>query len=271
MLNPPAPRPQLLVFTDLDGTLLDHADYSYAPAQPALAALQARGIPLVLASSKTAAEIERLHEALGLGSTPAIVENGAGVLRSGRVRSAEDDHARLRAALATLPPDLRQAFRGFSDMSPQEVSKLTGLAAEDAVRAKDRQFSEPGIWLGGDAALEEFRARLAAQGIAAQQGGRFLTLSFGATKADRIAEIAADYGTPCTLALGDAPNDIAMLEAADFGVIIRNDHGPGIPPLAGEADGRITRTARPGPSGWNDAVLDFLETHACAGDPASHG
>ena len=62
-----AARPTMLVFTDLDGTLLDHNDYGYGPALPALTELKARDIPLVLASSKTAAEIAPLHHDLGLG------------------------------------------------------------------------------------------------------------------------------------------------------------------------------------------------------------
>lgn len=251
-------RHRIVVFTDLDGTLLDHETYSWAPARPALAALKAHGAALVLASSKTAAEIAHLHSALGLGETPAIVENGAGLYEPGKERARAGDHARLCAALSALPQELRRHFKGFSDMNVEEVAAVTGLLAEAAARARARTFSEPGLWLGDSRERTAFIAALAANGIAAREGGRFLTLSFGATKADRMAEIAARLGAGQTLALGDAPNDVEMLETADHGVIIRNDHGPGIPPLAGEATGRITRSTVPGPTGWNAAVLDFL-------------
>lgn len=86
MTSPAPAAPVRLVFTDLDGTLLDHETYSFAPAAEALAALKARGVPLVLASSKTAAEIAELHRALGLGDTPAIVEKRRGALAAGRGR-----------------------------------------------------------------------------------------------------------------------------------------------------------------------------------------
>ncbi|GGD46214.1 HAD-IIB family hydrolase [Sinisalibacter lacisalsi] len=264
-----APQPvPLLVFSDLDGTLLDHAGYGHAPARPALAALRARGVPLVLASSKTAAEIAPLQADLGLDPAPAIVENGAGVIWP-EAAPGEDDSAyrRLRAALARLPGPLRAGFTGFGDMSAAEVANLTGLSPDAAARAKARAHSEPGLWRGAAAGRRAFCAALAEQGITVQAGGRFLTLGFGGSKAERMAEIAAAYGTPRTLALGDAPNDIGMLEAADHGVIIRNDHGPGLPPLAGEATGRITRSTLPGPEGWNAAVLDFLSTH----DPKGKG
>ncbi len=71
-------------------------------------------------------------------------------------------------------------------------------------------------------------------------------------------EIAAEYGNPTRIALGDAPNDAEMLEAADHGIILFNPHGTPMPPLAGERAGLIRRTSLAGPVGWNAAVLDLL-------------
>lgn len=249
----------LVVFTDLDGTLLDHATYSYEPALPALKALKAANVPLVLASSKTAAEIASLHAALGLGDTPAIVENGAGLFQPGQAAQNDTAYAQIRAAVDGLPPDLRQGFKGFGDMTPAEIAQTTGLSAQAAREAAQRCHSEPGLWTGDESSQDTFLNVLKALGISARQGGRFLTLSFGATKADRMAQITQTLGAPATLALGDAPNDREMIETADRGVIIRNDHGPGIPSLPGEARGTITRTALPGPEGWNLAVLEALD------------
>ena len=70
----------LLVFTDLDGTLIDHDTYDWTPAKPAIEALKKFSAGLVLASSKTAAEMGPLRAKIGANRWPAIVENGAGVL-----------------------------------------------------------------------------------------------------------------------------------------------------------------------------------------------
>ena len=75
MSDPVSPR--FLVFTDLDGSLLDHHDYGYRDALPQLRQLESLGIPVIPASSKTRAEIERLRDELG-NTHPFIVENGAG-------------------------------------------------------------------------------------------------------------------------------------------------------------------------------------------------
>ncbi|SLN68763.1 Putative mannosyl-3-phosphoglycerate phosphatase [Aquimixticola soesokkakensis] len=252
-----------LVFTDLDGTLLDHSTYSYAAARDALRLLHHHGVPLVLASSKTAAEIAPLRAELGYPHVPAIVENGAGILEA-HAKAGEDrgDYLEIIAILNALPGRIRACFEGFSDWSVGEIARHTGLPAEEAARAAARQFSEPGIWLGSDEELAAFEAELAKYGLRGRRGGRFYTLSFGATKASRMAEITARARpAPITLALGDAPNDREMIEMADYGVIIKNDHGAELPALDGEAQGRVIRTDLSGPAGWNRAVIDILSPH----------
>ncbi|MCB1388975.1 MAG: HAD-IIB family hydrolase [Rhodobacteraceae bacterium] len=243
---------RLLIFTDLDGTLLDHETYDFAPALPMLDRLAAMGVPVIAASSKTAAEIAGWQERLGLSRWPAIVENGAAL-----ADGAFDDagYRRLRLAVAALGAP----FRGFGDMTVQEVAEVTGLGPEAAALARKRAYSEPGIWRGTDAALERFLSALSARGISARRGGRFLTLSWGGSKAGRMAELVARLRPEVTVALGDAPNDAEMLAAADWAVVVRNEHGPGVAPLPDET--RVIRTRAPGPNGWREgleAVLDRL-------------
>lgn len=258
----------VLVFSDLDGTLLDHASYSWAAATDALTHLRGLGAGVVLATSKTAAEVAPLREAIGFADWPAIVENGGGLLwpedppdQTGPV------YQRLRARLHSLPA----GFVGFGDMSVSEICDRTGLPEEEAKRAKSRRFSEPGIWTGPDGTLDAFVAAAKAAGLAVQRGGRFLSLSFGGTKADRMDDVIARYAPRCTIALGDAPNDIQMLDRADYGVIVANPAAAPLPRLPGEASGRIRRTARPGPMGWSDATFDILDEISMTRETTPHG
>ncbi|WP_163849619.1 HAD-IIB family hydrolase [Pseudooceanicola aestuarii] len=251
--------PPFIVFTDLDGTLLDHQSYDYAPALPALSRLRAYGVPVVLASSKTAAEIAPLRAELRLTASPAIVENGAGLLPPNSPAEDKGDvYDRLRACLDQVSAPLREKFRGFGDLGAGAVALDSGLSPQKAELACKRAFSEPGLWYGTAVEKREFIAELAEFGVTARRGGRYLTLTFGGTKADRMDEAAALFGNPHRIALGDAPNDIEMLENASVGVVIRNDHGAPLPKLKGEASGQILRSTKPGPAGWNEMMMSLI-------------
>lgn len=254
-----------IVFSDLDGTLLDHQSYSHQAAAPALQRLRAQRIPLVLCSSKTAAEIIPLRRELGFENCPAIVENGAGILEANASRPLPAPrHAELTSIIEQLPAELSDSFSGFSSWGDTELEARTGLESAAARRAAQRDYSEPGLWQGDAADRREFIAALERRGVHAQQGGRFLTLGFAGSKATRMREIIARYRAQqadpvFSIALGDAPNDIEMLESADRGVIVPNPAHGGIPALAAESEGRIIRATRPGPAGWNQSLLALLD------------
>jgi len=252
---------KLIVFTDLDGTLLDHDSYSWSPAIPALEMMKALGVPLVLASSKTAYELVVLRKELGFEHCPAIVENGAGLLPAyEKPEQNGQQHAQILAALSDLPPALRAQYEGFSDWSDAECAEKTGLPLKQAKSARQRQFSEPGLWSGTQDELQDFEAKLAEKGISAREGGRYLTLSFGATKADWMSKILDDFDPrPKSMALGDAPNDVEMIVEADFGVIIKNTHGAGILRQSDSIEASIVRTKQSGPTGWNIEVQARLK------------
>lgn len=258
-----------LVFTDLDGTLLDHDSYSFEAARPALALLKERGIPLILASSKTEAEMRPIAEAIGI-SHPMIVENGAGVVRLPSHAVVADEHSsspynHLRTLLRKLPKELAACFEGFGDWNVEEISGQTGLPLSSAALARQRRFSEPGLFTGTDTQKRAFLGFLDAQGFTAVQGGRFFTLMPKTSKAERMAEVVAHYQRSMekpvrTVALGDALNDLAMLEAADCGIIIANPAHTPLPATERERQGAILRSEQAGPEGWNTMIHQLVAT-----------
>ncbi len=269
----PLPAEEIVVYTDLDGTLLDHHDYSYAAARPALDELRRGGVPVVLTSSKTFPELVMLADRLGLDH-PVIGENGAFVAwpraydigvpgdreRDGyRIRRFGADHAGIVALLATLRADSSFRFEGFSDWDVATLAARTGLPPDDARRAGQREASEPIVWRGSEAALSAFRRALADHGLTLVKGGRFFHVMGDTSKADAMRWLhhllEERRGRALTsIALGDGPNDLQMLEAADVAVVVAN---PDSDPIAPQAD-RILWTRLPGPAGWNEAILELL-------------
>lgn len=260
-------RPHLILFSDLDGTLLDHDSYSWASAEPALERLRMAGIPLVLSSSKTSAEMAAIRNEMG-NRDPYIVENGAAVVIPehyfGGVREQVVTFGASRDVVLSELGRLRAAgaqFRGFNDMATEELAGLTGLDVVAASRALQRHATEPLIWQGSDGELEAFRASLAAANLRLVQGGRFWHAMGIFDKADGarflLEKYQERYGRESLLAiaLGDSPNDQQLLESADIPVVIRglNSDSVQLP-----SDRHAVRSLRSGPEGWNDCVLNLL-------------
>ena len=263
---------RLVVFTDLDGTLLDHQTYSHALAQPALDALKASGAELVPCSSKTRAELLPLWRELGLGG-PLISENGGGVfLPQGHplasqpgwlpagpgwlMRALGLDIASVRARLATFAP--RFGAKGFGQLSDAEVAGLTGLSLEAAALARQREFNEP-VWLPEpERQAEAFLAAARQSGLEATRGGRFFHVLCGADKG-RAARLLLELQrrtSPRIISagLGDAPNDAPLLAAVDRPFLVaRPDGSHAALDLPG-----LVRVPLPGPAGFNQAVLGLL-------------
>ncbi len=268
---------ELIVFSDLDGTLLDHDSYSFAPAQGALEALRQRDIPLVLASSKTLDELLALRQQLG-NRDPFIVENGGALCipsgyfagfhgdcrRDGyEIERFSPDYEALTATLEAIRCEHGFIFCGFHDWTEAQVVKFTGLSPQAASQAKRRLCSEPILWRDSQEGLHKFKHLLAQRGLKTVQGGRFLHVLGSADKAlamQRLVALYCDHGRtkPHTVALGDSPNDLQMLQAADTAVVVKNHLGQH---LRHAALARAVYTQGVGPVGWNEAIAGLLAAH----------
>lgn len=266
----------LLFFTDLDGTLLDHDDYSWDAARPALDRLQREGLPLVFVTSKTRREVEPLREEIG-STDPFVVENGAAVLfpdseseleisgsvsqEGYRVVILGKPYDQVRRFVARVGP--RFGIRGFADMSVSEVAELTGLPDAEAALARQREYTEPFLLTGGGD-LERLRREAAGAGLAITTGGRLHHLMGAGQSKGRAVRIVRDVlvqadGEPATtVGLGDSPNDLPMLEVVDIAVVVPRPNGSQL-----ELDRPGVRVAeRPGSRGWNEAVGRILDAWA---------
>lgn len=261
---------KMILFSDLDGTLLDETGYSFHDALPALNLIQAHAIPLILCSSKTRAEIEAYRLGMRNGH-PFISENGGGIfIPQGYFPALLDatsfdgyqlitlgtPYVEIRSRFVALRQQLGAQVRGFGDMTAEEVAELTGLSCEAASFAKQRDFDEPFIFDG--APDERFLQAIEDTGLRWTQGRIFHIL--GNHDKGHAVEILKslylqEYGATTSIGLGDGFNDLSMLQSVDHPVLIRHEDG--------SFDSRIAiaglvKTQSPGPQGWNAAVLQLL-------------
>jgi mannosyl-3-phosphoglycerate phosphatase len=262
----------VVVFTDLDGTLLDHETYRFEAAMPALERLERKNIPVIFCTSKTRAETEFWRARTGNGR-PFIVENGGAIYvprgslpleaqeareRGGyQVLEFGTPYPRLVAALEQAERSSGCAIRPFHRMSAEQIAAATGLALEQAKLAAQREYDEPFEIL--DPARERaLLGEIERMGLRWTRGGRFWHITGGNDKGAAVAVLAGLYRRLApevtTVALGDGLNDAAMLAAADVAVVM--------PSAQSERLLEMVPGARPaparGPAGWAQVLLEMV-------------
>lgn len=267
-----------LIATDLDGSLLDHDSYSYAPAKATLDLLEQLRIPVILASSKTRSEMLALRNELG-NEHPFIVENGAAVcvpqgyfLRQPKdtldregywVKEMVPAREHWMPALNELSAELPECFVSFAQAGVAGIAQMTGLSLEKAALANDREYSEPVQWRGSasEKELARFLHCLEERGARVMRGGRFYSVSGQSDKGEAWDwlraqyALAADASRVYDLTIGDGDNDVPMLELAHRALPIPV-HGRALPVLQREEG--VISTQGYGPEAWAIGVQQWL-------------
>lgn len=271
--------PNYIIFTDLDGTLLDHYTYSFKAALPALKIIKDRNIPLILTSSKTRTEIDKLRAKLQ-NTDPFIVENGGAVyipenffLIEFSFQKRQDSY--LVIELGTPYPKLRQAYNtiksitglslvGFGDLTPEKLVNKTGLSLEEARLAINREYDEPFLIENeiNESKLEQIKKIVSDLGLKLTMGGRFYHLMGNNDKGAAVKILTSIFRKAwrddiTTVGLGDSLNDLPMLEAVDKPILVQKP--------SKEYDKAVLAKIEPtlakgiGPEGWNEAVLKIIK------------
>ena len=267
---------ELVVFTDLDGTLLDRVTYSYDKALPSVKHLLQESIPVIFCSSKTRAEQETYRHELGLFH-PFIVENGGAIfIPEGYFPFKFDYHGtkdgyqiielgiayhEVRLILERIRADAGINFRGFGDMAVQEVADDTGLDLQAARRAKEREYAETIKLEGPPDEISRTLNAIKEAGLNYARGGRYYDV-MGPNDKGMATKILINLfqkklGRLKTVGIGDSPNDLPMLLAVDIPVLVQKPEG-----VWEEMDiPNLSRVEGVGPEGWARAVEEITQVH----------
>jgi mannosyl-3-phosphoglycerate phosphatase len=275
---------RLLIFSDLDGTLLDVDNYSFRPALPALEEIRKREIPLILCSSKTRAEIEVYQRKLWIDD-PFISENG-GALYIPRdyfhqlPQELKNKGTYLVLELGTPYRKIRRIFEevfdklnlkavGFGDLKPEEISSLLNLDQTEAILSKRREYDEPFYFLEevGEEAVKSAEKEFEKKGLTLTTGGKLYHLTGKNDKGKAVGLLIQMFrdngeGELITIGLGDSRNDLSMLESVDLPVLVRRKDNSYDKDILDKL--KVHKAPGIGPQGWNQAVLDLIDKQAGA-------
>jgi mannosyl-3-phosphoglycerate phosphatase family protein len=268
-------KSKFIIFSDLDGTLLDHHTYSFAAANESIDYIKINSIPLILVSSKTQPEMLKYQKDLNITGLPFVVENGAAVYTASGYFDNKPDYVtndglvcyqfglpfeELKEKLEEISQKYNYQIKGFHNSNKREIIEKTGLNDEQAEMAMQREFSIPLFY--DDKAEEILKQEISELGLNILYGGRFMHLLGNANKGDAMRILLKMYQQKYngvdikSIALGDSPNDFDMLAEADFPVLVKRHDGTyaDITNLDSLIYGQEI-----GPIAWNTAVLSILK------------
>ena len=221
-----------IVFTDLDGTLLD-AKYSFKKALPALNILKELEIPLIICSSKTRAEIEVYRKKLN-NNHAFISENGGAIFiplnffyETKKEKYKIIELGKSYKNLVNVFKKIKKQIpaKGFSDMTSKELSKHSGLSLKEAKLAKKREYDE--AFVLENKKFEKKLLRLIKKyKLNYTKGGKYYHL-LGDNDKGKAVKILSElykkkYKKILTIGLGDAKNDLPMLKSTNKSFFVKD-------------------------------------------------
>jgi mannosyl-3-phosphoglycerate phosphatase len=264
---------KFIIFTDLDGTLLDRETYGFEAARPALRSLRQKGVPLILVSSKTRSEMEFYRKRLD-NYHPFISENGGAVfIPKGYFSSLFSydretgdyfvlefgtPYLRILEVLRSVEEETRIPLKGFSDFSAGELAAHCGMPLTEAECAKKREYDEPFLIQREGEQIDIVKRKIEEKGMAYSWGGRFHHLHGKNDKGKAVRILKElyenEFSSVQAVAIGDSLNDVSMFAAVDRPILLVG----GQDVLSYLSLDNLTTYQGQGPGAWNEAVLGVL-------------
>ncbi|UOD35525.1 HAD-IIB family hydrolase [Deferribacteraceae bacterium V6Fe1] len=248
-----------LIFTDLDGTLLDHFTYSFKEAIPCIDIIKTKNIPLAFITSKTKVEVEKIISQVDYDIVFSV-ENGAAVYFFDKLKIHNKVFGEKLEKIIQFYEKVKKRYNLLSvfEISEEKLSEMVNLSVEKIRLLKEREFSVPFI-IKVNNNLQQLEAEAASSGFKILKGGRFYHLvSKNQDKGVALNYIKNILGKNCKcIGLGDSGNDYDLLSNVDIPIIIKkydDSYDEKLLDIKGAIKSRFV-----GPKGWCDSLIKFLK------------
>jgi len=251
------------VVSDVDGTLMDHA-YDLTPAKKTIKTLQRISIPVILCTSKTAAEVKVIRKELNL-TDPYIVENGAAIYGEslkkvdGQIILGKS-YEILEEILNCISKEIDYKLIPLNNISDQEATNLTGLKGDSLNLMRDRHWSMP--FLNPPCFLEE-KINICCKKFKVDifKGNRMSHLLSTESNKGKAINALKNYSNNQNIqiiGLGDSPNDLPLLLNSDIRIVIPGINGPNLNLIDQLKNLDYTIASEPNGFGWRNEVNKLI-------------
>ncbi len=255
----------LIIFTDLDGSLLHRDNFKFDEIKDYLKNLIDDGIIIIPNTSKTENEIEEFLKELG-SELPFISENGSSIHGLNLINNNFPNKivlSRNKQELAEIfnskvPEKLKTKCKFISDMNLKEQTNILGLKEHNLRNALNRKYTIPFLFEGNKNEQNELIKILKTLTLTMQEGGRVLNLGDNTNKSKSMNQVLKIYrkveNKIKVIAVGDNLNDLDMLRNSDIPCLVFNDQ---FKQDQINIDNLIVSN-KPSPEGWADVIKTAL-------------
>ena len=260
-------KKQIIIFTDLDGSLLDKDTFEFHEIEDYFRDLVSKGIKIIPNSSKTKAELSNFNKQYNLNLS-FIAENGSSIHGLNLIHANLPEKVSLSRPTnqiyeiynENISSDLKNNITFISKLNIKEQQEIFGLPLDKIKLALKRNNSLPIQFNGNEFEKNEFIKIMNNAGLAVQTGGRIMNICDKVNKSEAIIktlelisnEIQNDI---ITIGVGDNQNDIAMLKETDYSCLVKNDN---FDSSLINIDNLI-KSSEPSPLGWADVIKTAIQ------------
>ena len=227
-------KTSVVIFTDLDGTLLDRDTFKFDEIKDYIKSLINKGITIIPNTSKTNAELDNFIKELGF-NIPFITENGSAIHGLNLINKnlpdeiilGREKELILKIFQKEAPENLRGKCKFITKMEKNIQVKILGLTHNKLKNALTRKYSIPILFKGNYEQKKNFFNIIKDIGLSLHEGGRVINLCDKVSKVkamNRVVKILKKTeGIVKTIGVGDNYNDLEMLKNSDFPCLVFND------------------------------------------------
>ncbi len=260
-------KKQIIIFTDLDGSLLDKDTFKFDEIEDYFKELILKGIKIIPNSSKTEAELLNFNKQFNL-NLPFISENGSSIHGlnlihkdlPNKVSISRTADQIISIYTKIIPNYLKQKINFILKLNYKEQEKIFGLPLNKVMLARKRNYTLPIQFVGNETEKNELIKIIKEVGLTLQTGGRIINICDNVNKSKAMSNALQLISKKLndeiiTIGVGDNENDIEMIKQSNYPCLVKNDN---FNSSLINIDNLI-KSEEPSPRGWADVIKTAIQ------------